>query len=108
MVSYTDNGMLEDHGNRFVCVLFFMARGVRDRGFDSDKVYGKLEMKGFDDQKQARGELVQFLEDQRAQRVQYDRTNNMVRLTEDGLHWAQGECDTNPVYHTYRHLQYSP
>ena len=40
---------LENHGNRFVCILFFLARDVRDSGFDFDKIYGKLEIKGFDD-----------------------------------------------------------
>ena len=35
--------MLENHGDRFVCMQFFLARGVRDNGFDVDKEYG---MKG--------------------------------------------------------------
>ena len=46
MVSYSNPELLEDHGNRFVCILYFLARGVRDRRFDADKVYGKLEMNG--------------------------------------------------------------
>jgi hypothetical protein len=46
MVSYSNPELLEDHGNRFVFILFFLARGVRDRRFDADKVYGKLEMNG--------------------------------------------------------------
>ena len=49
MVSYSNREMLENHGDRFVCIQFFLARGVRDSGFDVDKIYGKLEIKGFDD-----------------------------------------------------------
>ena len=43
MVSYRNREMLENHGDSFVGILFFLARGVRDRGFDVDKVQGKLE-----------------------------------------------------------------
>ena len=57
MVSYSNPELLEDHGNRFVCILFFLARGVRDRRFDADKVYGKLEMKGFDGPKTSKGRI---------------------------------------------------
>jgi hypothetical protein len=40
---------LENHGDRLVCIQFFLARDVRDSGFDVDKIHGKLEIKGFDD-----------------------------------------------------------
>jgi len=76
MVSYSNPELLENHGDSFVCILFFLARGVRDRGFDYDKVYCILEMKGIDDQQQARAELVQDLEQQRLQRIQYDPSTN--------------------------------
>jgi hypothetical protein len=108
MVSYDGKPeLLEDHGNRFVCILFFLARGVRDRRFDADKVYGKLEMKGFDDQQQARAELIQDLEQQRLKRIEYDPSTNMVRLTDEGVQWARKECD-KPPYLDYRDLQNSP
>ena len=107
MVSYSNPELLEDHGNRFVFILFFLARGVRDRRFDADKVYGKLEMKGFDDQQQARAELIQDLEQQRLQRIEYDRSTNMVRLTDEGVQWARKECNKLP-YLAYRDLQNSP
>ena len=106
MVSYSNPELLEDHGNRFVCILYFLARGVRDRRFDADKVYGKLEMKGFDDQQQAT-ELIQHLERQRLQRVEYDQSTHMVMLTDEGVQWARKECDKLP-YLAYRDLQNSP
>jgi hypothetical protein len=37
-ISYTNEHMLKDHGDRFVCVLFHLARGIKDRGFNSDKI----------------------------------------------------------------------
>jgi hypothetical protein len=107
MVSYSNPELLEDHGNRFVFILFFLARGVRDRRFDADKVYGKLEMNGFDDQQQARAELIQDLEQQRLQRIEYDQSTNMVRLTDEGVQWARKECNKLP-YLAYRDLQISP
>jgi hypothetical protein len=69
--------MLEDHGNRFVAVLYFLSRGIVGRPFDVDRVYARLEMGGFDgNPQQARAELVQFLERQQPPRIQYDRTHN--------------------------------
>ena len=107
MVSYSNPELIEDHGNRFVCIIYFLARGVRDRRFDADKVYGKLEMKVIDDQQQARAELIQHLEQQRLQRIEYDRSTNMVRLTDEGVQCARKECDKQP-YLYYRDLQNSP
>jgi hypothetical protein len=107
MSSYDRPELLEDHGNRFVCIIYFLARGVRDRRFDADKVYGKLEKRGFDDQQQARAELIQDLEQQRLKRIEYDRSTNMVRLTDEGVQWARKECD-KPPYLDYRDLQNSP
>jgi hypothetical protein len=107
MISYSNPELLEDHGNRFVCIIYFLARGVRYRHFDADKVYRKLEMKGFDDQQGARAELIQHLEQQRLHRIEYDQSTNMVRLTDDGVQWARKECD-KPPYLNYRDLQNSP
>ncbi|MGI8834390.1 MAG: hypothetical protein ACR2IS_17360 [Nitrososphaeraceae archaeon] len=104
MISYSNREMLENHSDRFVYTQFFLARGVRDKGFDVDKVYGKLEMKGFNDQKQARAELVQDLEQQRLQRIQYNQSTNMVRHSDEGVQWARKECD-KPLYLDYRDRQ---
>ncbi|HZD34184.1 MAG TPA: hypothetical protein VE130_03180 [Nitrososphaeraceae archaeon] len=98
----SDVRMLKDHGNRYVCVLYFLARGIMGRPFDSDKVYGELQIKGFNDRRQARIELVQFLESER--RVQYDEVNNTISLTLPGLEWARLHCEES-VYQTYRDLQ---
>ena len=83
-------------------ILFFLARGVRDRRFDADKVYGKLEI-GFDAQQQARAELIQDLEQQRLQGIEYDQSTNMVRLTDEGAVGTK-ECDKLP-YLAYRDLR---
>lgn len=105
MVSYDDKPeMLQDHGNQFVCILFFLAKGIRGRPLNADKVFDELGMEGFNDQPQARAELVQFLEQQQPQRIQYDGANNMVRLTDQGLEWAR-VCNSDPVFIQYRHLQ---
>jgi hypothetical protein len=104
MVSYDRPELLEDHGDRFVCILFFLAKGIRGRPLNADKVFDELGMEGFNDQPQARAELVQFLEQQRLQRIQYDAATNMVRLTDQGLDWAR-ECNSNTVFIQYRHLQ---
>jgi hypothetical protein len=106
MVSYDSDQRLEDHGNRFVCILFNLAKGITDRSFDSDKVYSKLGVAGFDDQQQARAELVQFLRQQNPQRVTYNGSNNTVSLTIEGLQWAKQECD-RPPYLDYRYLRNS-
>jgi hypothetical protein len=54
MVSYDRPELLEDHGDRFVCILFFLAEGVRGWHLNADKVFDELEMEGFKDQPQAR------------------------------------------------------
>jgi hypothetical protein len=97
-----DVKMLNDHGNRYVCVLYFLARGIMGRPFDSDKVYGELQIKGLNDQRQARIELVRFLK--RERRVQYDEVNNTISLTLLGLEWARLHCEES-VYQMYRDLQ---
>ena len=106
-VSYTNEHTRRDHGNRFVCVLFYLARGIRDRGFNSDKIFAMLPTAAFDDKEQARAELVQYLQDQRPPRIEYDRTNNMVRLTDDGFGWANQVRDRPPCLE-FRYLQNSP
>jgi hypothetical protein len=88
MVSYDSDQRLEDHGNRFVCILYYLARDIMDRPFDSDKVYDKIGARGFDDQQQARAELVQFLGQQNPRRVTYNSSNNTVSLTIEGLQWT--------------------
>jgi hypothetical protein len=60
----------------------FLARGLRDR-VDVDKVYGKVEMKGFDDPQQARAELIP-LEQQRLQRIQYDLSTTWCGIQTKG------------------------
>jgi hypothetical protein len=98
------NPLLRDHSSRFVCILYFLAKGVRDCGFDSDRVYGELDAGGISDQHQARAELIQYLQDLQQPPIEYDRGTNTVRLTRTGLEWANNQCDT-PVYLMYRHLQ---
>ena len=46
MVSYDRPELLEDHGDRFVCILFFLAKGVRGWPLNADKVFDELEMEG--------------------------------------------------------------
>ena len=105
MVSYDGNpDMLRDHGDRFICVLFFKARGVRGMPFNADKVYSEIGAGAFDDQTQAIAELIQFLEQQNPPRIQYNGGTDMVSLTNQGLEWAR-ECNNNPVFIQYRHLQ---
>ena len=79
----------------------FLARGLRDR-VDVDKVYGKLEMKGFDDPQQARAEL-NHLEQQRLQDT-IRPVYYMVRHSDEGVQWARKECDKT-LYLDYRDLQ---
>jgi hypothetical protein len=74
-VSYTNDFTREDHGNLFVCVLYFFA-SIKNIPFDSDKVYSKLPIGGFNNKEQARAELVQFLEDERP--FQFLSTNHRV------------------------------
>lgn len=93
--------MLEDHGFRFVIILYYLSKGIRNNPVDSDRVYHHLGMTAFD-QQLGREELVQFLEEQRL--IEYDRNNNAVRLTVTGLEWARRHRD-DPVYLGYRHLQ---
>jgi hypothetical protein len=106
MVSYDSDQRLEDHGNRFVCILYYLARDIMDRPFDSDKVYDKIGARGFDDQQQARAELVQFLGQQNPRRVTYNSSNNTVSLTIEGLQWAKREC-VRPPYLDYISLRNS-
>jgi hypothetical protein len=40
---------LENHGDRFVLHPIFLSERRKGSGFDVDKIYGKLEIKGFDD-----------------------------------------------------------
>jgi hypothetical protein len=105
MVSYDGNpDMLRDHGNRFVCILFFLAGGVRGRPFDTEKVYSEIGAGAFNDKPQAIAELIQFLEREKPPKIQYNGGTNMVSLTDKGLEWAK-ECNDNPVFIQYRHLQ---
>ena len=97
------NPLLNDHGRRFVCILFFLTRGLRDIGVSSDRVFEELKV-GSMDQRLARAELVQYLEDLPQPPILYNRTTNEVSLTREGLEWARGQCET-PVYQIYRHLQ---
>jgi hypothetical protein len=105
MVPYTSQIMLEDHGNRFVAVTYFLSKDVVGRPFDADRVFGELGMGGFDDNpQQARAELVQFLERQQPPRIKYDESHNTVSLTDAGLQWGKEDGD-KPPYLEYRHLR---
>jgi hypothetical protein len=84
--------------------LYFIAEGIKNRPFNSDRVYGELPAGGLIDKEQARAELIQFLEGEPAPQVQYDSSTNMVKLTDHGLQWAQQVKDKQP-YLEYRHLQ---
>jgi hypothetical protein len=96
-----DRRTLEDHANIFLCNIYFLARGVMDRSFDSDKVLEKLGLGAFSDKEQARAEIVQFLQLQK--KIKYDRTNNTVSLDIEGLNWASRECHKDP-YIQYKGL----
>src|SRR2546430_942034 len=96
---YSNPKILEDHSKIFLCVLYSLARGILDRSFDSDKVFDGIKTTAFTDRHQARAEIVQYLQKQRV--IEYDRTNNTVRLAQEGLNWAQRECD-KPQYLNYK------
>ena len=100
---YTNQSMLEDHKNRFICILYYLARGIKSTKFDSDKVFEKLHANGFTDKHGARAELIQFLQDELQPRIQYDGSTNTVNLTDQGLRWAEGVKD-KPPYLEYRPL----
>lgn len=103
MAAYGDNRvLLEDHSNRYLCVLYFMSRGIMSRAIDSDRVFSELGMEAFIDRQQARAEIVQYL--QLLERIEYDNSNNTVRLSRQGLVWSEQQC-RNPVFQIYRHLQ---
>ena len=97
-----DKLRLEDDGSRFICALFFLSNGIKNRGFDSDEVYSYLGAKGYGDQQMAREELVQHLEEQ--DKIVYDAKKNQVRLSTNGLAWARDECSKLP-YEKYQYLR---
>jgi hypothetical protein len=107
MAIYTNETMLEDHKNRFVIILYFLARGIKSTKFDSDKVFENLKAYGIGDKFRARAELIQFLPDEPQSRIQYDGSNNTVNLTDQGLQWAQ-QVEDKPPYLEYRYLQNNP
>jgi len=94
VAAYTNPKILEDHSNIFLCVLYFLGRGILDKSFDSDKVFDGIKTRAFTDREHARAEIVRYLQEQH--RIEYDRTNNTVRLRQDGLDWAKRECDKLP------------
>jgi hypothetical protein len=95
--------MCKHHGDRFVCILYFYAKGIKNRPIDSDKIFAKLPTGGFSDKLQARAELVQYLEDEIQPRIEYNGSNNMVNLTDVGLQWTKSVSD-KPPYLDYRYL----
>ena len=103
-ILYSNETILKDHKNRFVCILYSLAKGIKSTKFDSDKVFEKLKAEGFADQHRARAELIQSLQDEPQPRIQYDGSTNTVNLTDQGLKWAQQVKDTSP-YLEYRYLQ---
>jgi hypothetical protein len=94
--SYTNESVLRDHGDRFVCILFYLGRGIKGRPFDSDRIFDRLPTGAFIDKSQARAELVQHLEDERPPRIEYDGSKNTVTITDQGLQWAKRVCDKPP------------
>jgi hypothetical protein len=99
------NPLLDDQGARFICILYFLAKGIRGVDFDCDKVYAELKVGGFSDQHLARAELIQFLEDRQPSPIEYNSGTNTVKLTHSGLQWAHRQCENRP-YSDYRSLQY--
>jgi hypothetical protein len=99
VAAYSNPKILEDHSKIFLCVLYFLGRGILDRSFDCDKVFDGIKTTAFTDREQARAEIVQNLQKQR--RIEYDGTNNTVRLGQEGLNWAKSECD-KPPYLNYK------
>lgn len=95
----SNRALLEGDANRFLCVLYFLARSIMDRSFNSDNIFTKLGLEGYSDKEQARAEIVQFLQQQ--QKIKYDRTNNTVSLDNEGLNWAKRNCD-KPPYLQYK------
>jgi hypothetical protein len=91
-----DRGMLEDHGNRFVCVLYHRANRIIDARVDSNIVFDGLRIEGFTDRQLAKNELVQFLLGQRPRKIESDEGYRTVRLTQEGLDWANRECSRAP------------
>lgn len=96
--------LLSEHGSRFVCILYFLAKGLRDNGIDSDRVYTELNAGAFPDQQLARRQLVQYLEDLQVSPIKFDKGTNTVSLTREGSQWAQRQCENRP-YSDYRYLQ---
>jgi hypothetical protein len=88
--------MLEDHGNRFVCVLYRRANRIVGTSIDSNVVFDGLRMEGFTDRQLAKNEIVQFLLGQRPRKIESDEDYRTVRLTQEGLDWANRECDRPP------------
>jgi hypothetical protein len=99
VAAYSNPKILEDHSKIFLCVLYFLGRGILDRSFDSDKVFDGIKTTAFTDRELARAEIVQHLQMHR--QIEYDRTNNTVRLRQEGLTWANGACD-KPPYLNYK------
>jgi hypothetical protein len=91
-----DRRLLEDHGNRFVCVLYRRANRIVDISIDSNAVFDGLRMEGFSDRQLAKNELVQFLLGQQPHKIESDEGYRTVRLTQEGLEWANRECGRAP------------
>jgi hypothetical protein len=69
------------------------------RSFDSDNVFDGIKTTAFTDRELARAEIVQHFQMQR--QIEYDTTNNTVRLRQEGLNWAKGTC-YKPPYLNYK------
>ena len=91
-----DPGLLEDHGHRFVCVLYRRANRIVGTSIDSNVVFDGLKMEAFTDRQLAKNELVQFLLRQRPRKIESDEGYRTVRLTQEGLDWANRECGKAP------------
>ena len=99
VAAYSNPKILEEHSKIFLCVLYSLAKGILVRSFDSDKVFDGIKTTAFTDRELARAEIVQHLQMQR--QIEYDTTDNTVRLRQEGLNWAKGACD-KPPYLNYK------
>ena len=104
MSAYNSQQRLDDDGNRLICILYFLARRLRDP-VDRDNVFSKLGVQSFSNQEEARKQLVQHLESRQPSPIEYDIVTNKVSLTVTGQQWAQNQCDSNQIYLQYRHLE---
>jgi hypothetical protein len=92
--AYSNSNLLEDHSNRFLCRLYFLANGILERSFNAVEVFNQLHFEAFTDKEQPTAEIVQHLE--RLGHIEV-RGYREVKLTTAGLDWCKSEC-YRPLY----------